>query len=160
MLKIDATGQPADRHCLGCWRPPAGHAPLQSRDLGDALRSLALPLFMVEREGALVAETEGTALFGANQGEGLPLAGYASPLLPQQLGNPHCCAHLGIRYPYLGGSMAKGISSAPLVEELGKAGMLGFFGAAGLPLAEVEAAVVRLASSLGHIPHGFNLIHS
>jgi PfaD family protein len=38
--------------------------------------------------------------------------------------------------------------------------MLGFFGAAGLPLARVESAVVRLKQSLGAAPHGFNLIHS
>ena len=54
--------------------------------------------------------------------------------------------------------MAKGISSIAMVEELGKAGMLGFFGAAGLPLAEVEAAVNRLSGS--EFPCGFNLIHS
>ena len=75
-----------------------------------------------------------------------------------RLGDSGFCADLGIRYPYLGGSMAKGISSIAMVEELGKAGMLGFFGAAGLPLAEVEAAVNRLSGS--EFPCGFNLIHS
>jgi PfaD family protein len=54
--------------------------------------------------------------------------------------------------------MAKGISSTTMVEELGKAGMLGFFGAAGLPFATVEAAVDRLAAA--QFPCGFNLIHS
>lgn len=54
--------------------------------------------------------------------------------------------------------MAKGISSVAMVEELGRAGMLGFFGAAGLPFSEVEAAVDHL-SGCG-VPCGFNLIHS
>src|SRR5262249_4524114 len=36
----------------------------------------------------------------------------------------------------------------------------GFFGAAGLPVPQVEAAVGRLQESLGATPHGFNLIHS
>jgi trans-AT polyketide synthase/acyltransferase/oxidoreductase domain-containing protein len=75
-----------------------------------------------------------------------------------RLGDRGFCSDLGIRYPYLGGSMAKGISSIAMVEELGKAGMLGFFGAAGLPLATVEAAVDRLAGA--DFPCGFNLIHS
>lgn len=75
-----------------------------------------------------------------------------------RLGDSGFCADLGIRHPYLGGSMAKGISSIAMVEELGKAGMLGFFGAAGLPLAEVEAAVDRLSGA--EFPCGFNLIHS
>lgn len=76
----------------------------------------------------------------------------------KRLGDPDFCCELGIRYPYLGGSMAKGISSITMVEELGKAGMLGFFGAAGLPFAMVEAAVDRL--TVADFPCGFNLIHS
>jgi PfaD family protein len=54
--------------------------------------------------------------------------------------------------------MAKGISSVSMVEELGKAGMLGFFGAAGLPFAAVESAIDSLAGA--DFPYGFNLIHS
>ena len=79
-------------------------------------------------------------------------------ILPEHLGDMEFCSEIGIRYPYVGGSMAKGISSVAMVEELGRAGMLGFFGAAGLPFAEVEAAVDRLAAS--GFPCGFNLIHS
>jgi len=75
-----------------------------------------------------------------------------------RLGDRDFCVDLGLRYPYLGGSMAKGISSVAMVEELGRAGMLGFFGAAGLPFATVEAAVDRLADA--PFPCGFNLIHS
>ena len=76
----------------------------------------------------------------------------------QRLGNRQFCDDLGIRFPYLGGSMAKGISSVAMVEELGRNGMLGFFGAAGLPYATVEQAVERLTSA--PFPAGFNLIHS
>ena len=87
-----------------------------------------------------------------------PLAVYVPPLLPGQLGDREFCREIGIRYPYLGGSMAKGISSVAMVEALGQAGMLGFFGAAGLAFAEVQAAVDRLA--VADCPCGFNLIHS
>ncbi|MDA8428297.1 MAG: 2-nitropropane dioxygenase, partial [Geobacteraceae bacterium] len=75
-----------------------------------------------------------------------------------KLGDRDFCADLGLRYPYLGGSMAKGISSVAMVEELGRAGMLGFFGAAGLPFSTVEAAVDHLSGV--DFPCGFNLIHS
>jgi trans-AT polyketide synthase, acyltransferase and oxidoreductase domains len=115
---------------------------------------------MVEKNGAIVPESGGIGLFGAGQAEGFPLKGYAPPCLPEQLGDPDFCSELGLRFPYLGGSMAKGISSAAMAEELGREGMLGFFGAAGLSLAEVEAAADRLAGSLGGAPYGFNLIHS
>ena len=88
------------------------------------------------------------------------LAGTSESLknICQRLGDSGFCSNLGLRYPYLGGSMAKGISSVAMVEEFGKAGMLGFFGAAGLPFSTVEAAVDRLAGA--DFPYGFNLIHS
>ena len=78
----------------------------------------------------------------------------------ESLGDRKFCGDHGIRYPYVGGSMAKGISSTAMVEELGRAGMLGFFGAAGLPLSEVENAIARLFSGNDKFPCGFNLIHS
>jgi PfaD family protein len=57
--------------------------------------------------------------------------------------------------------MANGIGSVEIVEAMGRAGMLGFFGAAGLPPATVEAAIDRLERTLGPtVAHGFNLIHS
>jgi PfaD family protein len=90
--------------------------------------------------------------------DNVPCSVYVPPLLPEQLGDQDFCREIGIRYPYLGGSMAKGISSVAMAEELGRAGMLGFFGAAGLPFASVENAVDHLAN-LG-FPTGFNLIHS
>jgi PfaD family protein len=114
----------------------------------------------VEKNGALVAELGGVGQFGAGPSNGLTLAGYAPPSLPENLGGPGFCRELGIRFPYLAGSMAKGISSAAIAEELGRAGMLGFFGAAGLPLSQVEEACDRLGASLGLVPYGFNLIHS
>jgi PfaD family protein len=79
-------------------------------------------------------------------------------ILPEHLGDPGFCKELGIRYPYLGGSMAKGISSVAMAIELGKAGMLGFFGAAGLPVESVEAAIEQLSAA--GVPFGCNLIHS
>jgi trans-AT polyketide synthase/acyltransferase/oxidoreductase domain-containing protein len=145
----------------GWWRPAGHPSCIGETTLPESLRRLRLPLYMVEKNGVMVPETGGVACFGAEHGEGeLAIMGYAPPCLPEQIGNPELCAELGIRYPYLGGSMAKGISSAAMVEELGRAGMLGFFGAAGLPLADVEIAAERLSGSLGEIPYGFNLIHS
>jgi PfaD family protein len=128
--------------------------------MAESLRRLRTPLFVVAIQGVHLPASGGHWFFGSGLPpvDALPLHGYAPPCLPEQLGDPGFCAELGLRYPYLGGSMAKGISSATMAEELGKAGMLGFFGAAGLSLAAVESAIDRLASS--GIPYGVNLIHS
>ena len=130
--------------------------------LEEGLRRISKPIYLVARDGALEAQSCGCVQLGdtASSADAVPLVGHAMPVLPDQLGDAEFCAELGIRYPYIGGSMAKGISSAAMAEELGKGGMLGFFGAAGLPFHEVEAAVDRLKASLGDISFGFNLIHS
>ncbi len=65
-----------------------------------------------------------------------------------------------LKYAYVSGSMANGIGSCEIAESMARAGMLGFFGAAGLSAARVDQAITRLQSSLGDLPHGFNLIHS
>lgn len=156
----DATGHPAGQDRLGGWRAASPLHAMPARSITEALRQLRLPLCLVEKNGAIVPESGGIGGFGAEPGDGSPLVGYAPPCLPGNLGDPGFCAELGLRFPYVGGSMAKGISSAAMAEELGREGMLGFFGAAGLPLAEVAAAADRLAGSLGELPYGFNLIHS
>ena len=102
--------------------------------------------------------------------------GYAPACRLEDLGDPTFCADHRIRYPYLGGAMANGIGSADIVEAMGRAGMLAFFGAAGLPLPTVKAAIERIqrcqrvgsvsdggasvAYASGSFPYGFNLIHS
>ncbi len=83
----------------------------------------------------------------------------APALMPEQLGDPAFLAEHGVRYAYATGAMANGIASESLVEAGAKAGLLSFFGAAGLPPARVEAAIDRL-DKLGDKPRGFNLIHS
>lgn len=56
--------------------------------------------------------------------------------------------------------MANGIASVEFVEAMSRAGLLGFFGAAGLDPDTVEAAIDRLKRSLPDATYGFNLIHS
>ncbi|MFD0555609.1 trans-AT polyketide synthase/acyltransferase/oxidoreductase domain-containing protein [Stackebrandtia endophytica] len=55
----------------------------------------------------------------------------------------------GLRYAYLAGSMFQGIASTELVARMSRAGLLGFFGAGGLSLPEVDAAIARLRTELG-----------
>jgi len=47
-----------------------------------------------------------------------------------------------------------------MVRAAGEAGMIGFFGAGGLSLGQIESAIDRLASERDEIPFGINLIHS
>lgn len=126
----------------------------ETNNLTELLRSVRMPLHVTGDDIGYIRVADGTA----NPGKTGAVSGYAPICLPENLGSRSFCSDLGLRYPYIGGSMAKGISSAAMAEELGKAGMLGFFGAAGLPLSVVETAIDTLNSK--NVPFGCNLIHS
>ncbi|MDH4260516.1 MAG: PfaD family polyunsaturated fatty acid/polyketide biosynthesis protein [Gammaproteobacteria bacterium] len=86
--------------------------------------------------------------------------GLASVLKPENLGDESFRRDHRLRYAYVAGAMANGIASTRLVAEMAGAGMLGFFGAAGLSLQRIESAIDELARTCPGAPYGFNLIHS
>lgn len=81
-------------------------------------------------------------------------------LKPENLGDASFRADHRLRYAYVAGAMANGIASTRLVAEMANAGMLGFFGAAGLRLERIESAIDELSRTVPGAPYGFNLIHS
>jgi trans-AT polyketide synthase/acyltransferase/oxidoreductase domain-containing protein len=50
--------------------------------------------------------------------------------------------------------MANGITSVEMVDAAARAGMLGFFGAAGLDIANIEQSIVKIKQCLGNQPFG------
>ncbi len=128
-----------------------------------ALDEVSKPLFMVNCKGqTAVAQQGGMHLGDCPQqlGEGLPLQGFVPPLSPDQLGDPSFKNDLGLTYAYIVGAMANGITSVEMVIAAGQAGMVGFFGAGGLSLEQIETAINRLSPYRDKFPVGFNLIHS
>ncbi len=98
---------------------------------------------------------------GCHSGErAKTLDAFLPSMPPESLGDPSFLRSHGVRYAYVAGAMANGIASTQLVEEMGRAGMLGIFGAAGLSLSRVEEAISTLEERAPGDPRGFNLIHS
>jgi PfaD family protein len=153
-----------------------GDVPPQTdaESLQNALYCLNQPFVLVDkggqsataRGGSLTLELSGNtnninapqnkAVFGIRH----PVRAFTPSLSPENLGDPEFKKRHNLRYAYVGGAMANGITSTAMVEALGKAGMMGFYGAAGLTLAEVEKAIYEVQQKLGDSPYGFNLIHS
>ncbi|MEE2924469.1 MAG: PfaD family polyunsaturated fatty acid/polyketide biosynthesis protein [bacterium] len=79
---------------------------------------------------------------------------------PNQLGDSEFCRAHNVNAAYVAGAMANGIGSAEICIAMGKAGMLGFFGAGGLHPRKVKEAIHRIQSELGDRPYGFNLLHN
>ncbi|WP_171443792.1 ACP S-malonyltransferase [Myxococcus xanthus] len=84
-----------------------------------------------------------------------------SEVRAQALGSRAFRDTYGVRYAYVAGSMYKGISSRALVVRMARAGMLGFFGTGGVPLARVDEELQAIQAALrpGEA-YGMNLLHS
>ncbi|MBN9120604.1 MAG: 2-nitropropane dioxygenase, partial [Planctomycetes bacterium] len=146
---------------LGHWLPD-GASLIDSPDaFKAAIGDLRTPVVVVRTDhGSALARGGFVALGTASDKEGKPVAAYLPPLPAQQLGDPAFLQEHGLRYAYMTGAMANGIASAEIVEAMSRAGMLSSFGAAGLSLERISAAIDRLKSSLGDAPYCVNLIHS
>ena len=130
--------------------------------LSDAVLNVKHPVYLVNHQGLPAAVNSGTAVItpGASAPGALPLLAMAPPLHPQTLGDRVFKKAHNIRYAYVGGAMANGITSEKMVEAMGKAGMLAFFGAAGLSIPDIEAALDYLQQNMPDTPFGANLIHN
>jgi len=83
------------------------------------------------------------------------------PSIPMEsLGDAGFTHDYGLRFAYVGGAMANGIASVDLVCALSEAGMMGYFGSAGLSVSAVSTAIDELKQRLGTKSFGVNFIHS
>jgi len=155
--------EPTQTYYKGYWKegnqePEVGDAAIQS-----AILHVTRPVSLVDIGGRLGVGPGGWAMLGdipPDQRRGYPLVAHAPALHPRNLGDPEFKAAHGLQYAYVAGAMANGITSVRMVEEAGRAGMIGFFGAAGLLPTETEKAIDQLQTTAGGGPFGFNLIHS
>lgn len=132
--------------------------PWADGEVARALGRIGRPFYAVALNGGLGFATGQP---GAASGEEpLPFLACVPACPIERLGDPAFRRAHGLRYAYYAGSMANGIASVALAETLGKAGFLGFFGAAGLSADAVEKAIDELEVRLGGLPYGCNLIHS
>lgn len=75
------------------------------------------------------------------------------------IGSAAFCADFGLSQAYVAGAMYQGVSSVEMVARLAQAGMLGFFGAGGLAMAEVAAAITKIRDQIPEgAPFGVNFI--
>ena len=159
-LPEDRVGGSCDRSqqpVIGWWQE---HLDTMSDHGWDRMAALGSGLYLVDGPAGLVLRSDQEGTLVPESEEAFPVMGYVPPLGPEQLGDPDFCRDLGIRFPYLAGAMANGIGSVEIVCAMGEAGMLGFFGAAGLRPAHVSQAIERIQATLGSKTYGVNLIHA
>lgn len=152
--QTDTVHFPSGRATAGAnWTPPVNETPAPV-SLHDALLDL-------DTAYAVTANNEAYATGALNflPGSGEPAA-MLPAMRPQNLGDSTFRKDHGLQYAYVAGAMANGIGSVEVVTAMARAGMLGFFGSAGLDVATVRAALERIQAECGGKPYGINFIHS
>ena len=84
------------------------------------------------------------------------------PIYPEWLGDRAFSGTHGSRFNYVVGEMARGITTPRMVVAAVRAGCVGFYGSAGLPIDEIECGLRLIKSELpaGQTAWGANLIHT
>lgn len=95
-----------------------------------------------------------------SEGRGLQVLAMSSPMTASQLGDSTFCEDYKLKYAYITGAMANGIASADLVIAIGKANLLGSYGAAGQMPSKINESIDEIQAGLPHQTYAVNLIHS
>lgn len=154
---------PNGKETLGCWQGGAVGPHFGADALAQAFRELNQPFWVVWKGSEIGVAFDGSVSLNPNQkttSGDISVVAFVPALRPNVLGDAGFLADHGLRFPYVAGAMANGIGSADIVEAMAKAGMLGFFGAAGLTLDRVTREIDRITTNLAGLAYGFNLIHS
>ncbi len=141
------------------WHGPLNSVLKGSQAVQQVLRELGKPVYVIGSGDSAGATNEGE-LKPSNGQAGISNWAFAPALALENFGDPGFNRTYGTRYAYMAGAMANGIASAELVIALGKAGMLGSFGAAGMVPPRLEAAIQKVQAEIPNGPYAFNLIHS
>jgi PfaD family protein len=152
-----------DNNGSGWWSNSGKFPEKGTKAIRDAMLDVTQPVYLVSMNGDIAVGKGGAISIGmdlSSVSNSYPLSGYAPPLHPEKLGDPSFKQRYNVRYAYIVGEMANGITSVKMVQEAGRSGFIGFFGAAGLSPDEIDSAICSLKESLGEVPFGFNLIHS
>jgi len=150
------------QHISGWWLPEGFEPEPGEQAIRSAILNVNRPVYLLDLNGLPAVADRGKITIGSvdsPDSAAFPLRAYAPTLNPEHLGDHRFKNKHRLCYAYIVGAMANGITSVNMVEAAGKAGCVGFFGAAGLALDQIESAIDRLQQSLKNIPYGFNLIH-
>lgn len=147
---------------IGWWKKNISDPLIAENALSQAISKISDPVYIINKNGLLFVAQDGFVTMGGDstEKEAFPLLAYIPPLHPENLGDQLFKNRYKLRFPYIVGAMANGITSIEMVEAAGRSGCLGFFGSGGLTINQIETAIVDIKNRLGDLPFGFNLIHS
>jgi trans-AT polyketide synthase/acyltransferase/oxidoreductase domain-containing protein len=140
------------------WKGSPRNIVFDAAAIQEKLSATDKPCYILQDfRGRIGASNDGELV---SEGRGLQVLAMANPMTAAQLGDSSFQKDYNLKYAYKTGAMANGIASEELVIAIGKAGLLGSFGAAGLVPARVLQAIEKIQGALPTQSYAFNLIHS
>lgn len=125
----------------------------------ETVQKVREPIYLVrDRDGRLGAAVQPPRLAGTD----LEAVATLPPLYPEWLGDRGFQETHGCRFAYVVGEMARGIATPTMTIAAARAGLLGFYGSAGLSPQRVQDGLAEIRTALGDqmACWGANLIHS
>jgi len=121
----------------------------------DCLLNLEMSLKAVHTPDGIKLTCQSEAVSDAHE-----MLARALPVGIDQFGAPGFLRDYNVRAAYYAGGMANAIASTQMVIALGKAGLMGVYGAGGVPHDSIEEAIQEIQAALPQGPYAFNLLHS
>lgn len=140
------------------WRGSLETIAWEKEDIQQILQAIERPFHVVSYQNRIGFTQSGTVVEGKSGDVQHFLS--VPAIMPKRLGSEDFCNTYQTQYAYMAGAMAGGIASEEMVIALGKAGILGSFGAGGLPAEQVERAIAYIQSALPAGTYCFNLLHN
>lgn len=143
------------------WQGASNSVSFDKNEIKEKFLTLDQPCYIVKVDGKIGVTNEGNIHASENSTIGkAELLTYHPSISTENLGDASFLKFHKVKYAYATGAMAGGIASEEMIIALGKAGILGSFGAGGLSPSRLEAAINSIQQALPQNPYAFNLIHS
>lgn len=140
------------------WKGSPRDIVFDAEGIQEKLNHTDLPFYvMKDFQGRIGVSNSGELV---SEGRGLQVLAITPPMTASQLGDPTFREDYKLKYAYKTGAMANGIASEELVIAMGKANLLGSYGAAGQVPERVLQAIEKIQTELPQQSYAFNLIHS
>lgn len=120
---------------------------------------LASPIWVVRGENEIYL-TEYDGFYNNGSGWVGERLAYLPAVPATALGDESFKQTYGVEYAYYSGAMANAIASVEMVITLGKNGMMGSYGSAGMPIDRIKTAIQDIQSALPNGPYAVNLINT
>ena len=130
--------------------------------LNHLLMKVNKPIFAIQTDNTINFISKNFDFFttGFKENTGSRILAFVPAVRLESLGDESFKKRHKLKYPYIAGAMANGITSAAMVKTMAHNGMMGFFGAGGLSIKKIVENIIDLKTCLKDMPFGFNLIHS